>query len=89
MDKDERRAQKFLYFGVMMALIAADWIWYAQTFPHESPVWKLPFLPVIYAVWTGGTVFCFAAWLVLYRKAGKNQAMRRRHRRYQKKGTGK
>ena len=32
MSKSEKRAQTFLYIGVLLALIAADWHWYLGEF---------------------------------------------------------
>lgn len=50
-----------LYAGVLMALIAADWYWYAGKYPEESFVLQLPFLSIIYVVYLVIMVLCFAA----------------------------
>ena len=34
MNKSEKRAQTFLYMGVLLTLIAADWHWYLGEFPE-------------------------------------------------------
>ena len=35
MSKSEKRAQTFLYIGVLLALIAADWHWYLGEFAED------------------------------------------------------
>ena len=53
MNKSEKRAQTFLYMGVLLTLIAADWHWYLGEFPEESfvaglPVMVFPFSSVFF-----------------------------------------
>ncbi len=36
MNKSEKRAQTFLYMGVLLTLIAADWHWYLGEFPERA-----------------------------------------------------
>ena len=43
MEKYNKRAQIFLYFGFLLALAAVDWHWYAKRFPQESFLLGLPF----------------------------------------------
>ena len=45
MEKYNKRAQIFLYFGFLLALAAVDWHWSAKRFPQESfprcaPTWR-------------------------------------------------
>ena len=47
MSKSEKRAQTFLYIGVLLALIAADWHWYLGEFASESFVTGLPFMKAV------------------------------------------
>lgn len=51
MNKSEKRAQTFLYMGVLLTLIAADWHWYPGEFPEESFVAGLPVMKVVYVLW--------------------------------------
>ena len=58
MSKTEKRAQTFLYFGVLMALIAADWHWY---------------LGAVYVLWLAAMVLCFVGSLVFFWKTRKQE----------------
>ncbi len=81
MNKAEGKAQTFLYFGILLALIAVDWHWYAGQFPDESFVLRLPFIGAVYVLWLAAIAVCFAASILLFWKAGKEQQIhRRRHR---------
>lgn len=60
MSKSEKRAQTFLYIGVLLALIAADWHWYLDEFAGESFVTGLSFMKVVYVLWIGAIIICLA-----------------------------
>ena len=61
MNKSEKRAQTFLYMGVLLTLIAADWHWYLGEFPEESFVAGLPVMQVVYVLWIAAIVICLSA----------------------------
>lgn len=73
MSKTEKRAQTFLYFGVLMALIAADWHWYLGEVSGESFVTALPFMGAVYVLWLVAVVLCFGASAVLFWKTRKQE----------------
>ncbi len=82
MNKAEGKAQTFLYFGILLALIAVDWHWYAGQFPDESFVLRLPFIGAVYVLWLAAIAVCFAASILLFWKAGKEHgAVHRKIRR--------
>ena len=82
MYKLEKKAQTFLYFGILMLLIAADWHWYVQRYPNESFLLQLPFIQPVYALWLLAAAVCFAASILLFWKVRKEErAQRHRHRR--------
>lgn len=59
--KNHKISMACLYAGVLMALIAADWYWYAGKYPNESFVLKLPYIHMIYAAFLVIMAGCFAA----------------------------
>lgn len=74
MNKSEKRAQTFLYMGVLLTLIAADWHWYLGEFPEESFVAGLPVMKVVYVLWIAAIVICLAASAVFFWKLRKQEA---------------
>ena len=74
MSKSEKRAQTFLYIGVLLALIAADWHWYLGEFAGESFVTGLPFMKAVYVLWIGAIIICLAASGVFFWKLRKQEA---------------
>ena len=89
MSKSEKRAQTFLYIGVLLALIAADWHWYLGEFAGESFVTGLPFMKVVYVLWMAAIVLCLAVSGVFFWKLRKQEAAysrKNKHKREKKKG---
>ena len=87
MNKSEKRAQTFLYMGVLLTLIAADWHWYLGEFPEESFVAGLPVMKVVYVLWLAAIVICLAASAVFFWKLRKQEAAytrKNKHRRENK-----
>lgn len=74
MSKSEKRAQTFLYIGVLLALIAADWHWYLGEFAGESFVTGLPFMKAVYVLWIGAIIICLAVSGVFFWKLRKQEA---------------
>lgn len=85
MNNLEKKAQTFLYFGILMLLIAVDWRWYAQRYPDESFLLQLPFVQLIYALWLAAVAVCFGASILLFWKVRKEQR-RQQHRHRRQKG---
>ena len=82
MEKYNKRAQIFLYFGFLLALAAVDCHWYAKRFPQESFLLGLPFIQAVYALWIAATAVCFVMSATLFWKARREQrAHQHRHRR--------
>lgn len=81
MNKNEKRAQVFLYFGILLTLIALDWRWYEAHYPEASFLLALPFAGILYGVWIAAIAVCFGLSAVCFWKSRSQQQIhRRRHR---------
>ena len=58
---NHRKAMTFLYVGVLMALIAADWHWYAGKYPDGSFILRLPYIKILYLVYLVIMAVCLIA----------------------------
>lgn len=74
MNKSEKRAQTFLYIGVLLGLIAADWHWYLGEFSGESFVTGLPFIKAVYVLWIAAIIVCLMASGIFFWKLRKQEA---------------
>ncbi len=85
MNNLEKKAQTFLYFAILMLLIAVDWHWYARRYPDESFLLQLPFIQLIYVLWLAAAAVCFGASILLFWKVRKEQ-QKQQHRHRRQKG---
>lgn len=68
--------QTFLYFGVLLTLIAVDWRWYLARAPKNSIFLQIDFLPVLYAIYGILTAGCFVGAIFFHRKANLERVER-------------
>lgn len=73
MSKLERISQACLYMGALLAVLFADWHWYAGHYPAGNALLRAEFYPIIYTVFFAAAIGCFAAAICLKQKARPRQ----------------